>query len=69
MIHARYSAAAANPVGSLPATTPIFFAFLKISTAFLFVFSPSPAILAILGIPLIGSATGTFRSSSLKTSL
>ena len=92
-IHARYNAAAANPVGSFPATTPIFFAFLKISpndrksthykflyesddvnfilgsTAFRFVFSPNPATLAILGIPLTGSATGTFKSNSLNTSL
>ena len=68
-IHARYNAAAANPVGSFPATTPIFFAFLRISTAFRYVFSPNPATLAILGIPLTGSATGTFKSNSLNTSL
>ena len=36
VIHARYNAAAANPVGSFPATTPIFLAFDKISTAFTF---------------------------------
>ena len=69
VMQARYNAAAANPVGSFPATTPIFFAYLRISTAYRFVFSPNPAMLAILGIPLTGSATGTFRSNSLNTNL
>ena len=68
-IHARYNAAAARPIGSFPATMPIFFALFSNAVAFRLVFSPNPAILAILAIPFIGSATGTFRSSSLKISL
>ena len=65
----RYNAAAARPIGSFPATIPIFLAFFSSSTAFRLVFSPNPAVLAILATPLIGSATGTFRSSSLKINL
>ena len=64
-MQARYNAAAAIPIGSFPATIPSFFAFVNISIAFRFVFSPSPAMLAILDTPLIGSATGILRSSSL----
>jgi len=68
-MQARYNAAAAIPIGSLPATMPSFFALFSMLIAFRLVFSPSPAILAILDTPLTGSATGIFRSSSLKTSL
>ena len=68
-MQARYNAAAAIPIGSFPATMPSFFALFSILIAFRLVFSPSPAILAILGTPLTGSATGILRSSSLKISL
>jgi len=44
-------AAAAIPIGSFPATMPSFFALFSILIAFRFVFSPSPAILAILDTP------------------
>jgi len=50
-MQARYNAAAAIPMGSFPATIPIFFALFSKTIAFRFVFSPSPAILAILAIP------------------
>jgi len=68
-IQDRYNAAAAIPIGSLPATIPIFFALFNKTIAFRLVFSPSPAILAILDTPLTGSATGILRSSSLKINL
>ena len=68
-IHERYNAAAAIPIGSFPATIPSFFALFKRLIAFRLVFSPSPAILAILDTPLTGSTTGIFRSSYLKTNL
>ena len=51
VIHARYNAAAAIPIGSFPATIPSFFALFKRLIAFRLVFSPSPAILAILDTP------------------
>ena len=57
-IHARYNAAAAIPIGSFPATIPSFFALFNMVIAFRFVFSPSPAILAILDTPLPGSTQG-----------
>ena len=57
-MQARYNAAAAIPIGSLPATMPSFFALFNMLIAFRLVFSPSPAILAILDTPLTGSAAG-----------
>jgi len=48
---------------------PSLFALFSILIAFRLVFSPSPAILAILDTPLTGSGTGILRSSSLKISL
>ena len=56
-MHAKYNAAAAIPIGSFPATIPIFFASSSMEIALRLLFSLSSAILAILETPFTGSTT------------
>src|ERR671919_1761896 len=64
---ATYNAAAASPIGSLPAEILPSSAFFRISRALRFVFSDRPALLAILATHFTGSTTGILRSNSLMS--
>ena len=65
--HERYRAAAARPMGSLPADTSLFWACFSTLIAYRFVFSAMPMRLAILETHWIESVMGMRRSSSLTS--
>jgi len=65
--HARYTAAAANPTGSLPPSIPASLALFKISIATLTTVPDNPSACAILGTKSAGSDVDTFIFSSLSS--
>src|SRR3984957_6419720 len=68
-VQETYRAAAARPMGSLPAEILACSAFFRISRALLLVFSVSSARDAIRETHLLGATTGILMSISLRSSL